>query len=98
MLYADGSLKDGQLLIRLLLQKNENTNIVGGWKLKFTFYFMEKTHELLHLEKWSFLYIERSWTCQQVLFESLFCLTELLNMAVFRNYEVMFKQTQNYFV
>jgi hypothetical protein len=34
----------------------------------------------------------------KVLFESLFPLTELLNMAVFRNYEVMSGQTLNYFV
>jgi hypothetical protein len=44
------------------------------------------------------LYSDRSWTCLQVLFESLFSLTELLDMAVFPNYEVMFGQTLNYFV
>jgi hypothetical protein len=32
------------------------------------------------------------------LFESLFSLIELFNMAVFPNYEVMFGQTLNYFV
>lgn len=26
-----------------------------GWKLKFMFGFMEITHELLHLDKWSLL-------------------------------------------
>jgi hypothetical protein len=33
--------------------------------------------------------IEISWTYVQVLFESLISLSELLNMAVFRNFEVM---------
>jgi hypothetical protein len=44
------------------------------------------------------MYIERSWTYLQVLFESLFSLTELLNKPVFRNYKVMLGQTLNYFV
>jgi hypothetical protein len=43
------------------------------------------------------LCVERSWTYLQVLFE-VFSLTELLNVAVFRNYEVMLGQTLNYFV
>jgi hypothetical protein len=33
---------------------------------------------------------ERSWTYLQVLFGSLFCLTNILNMAMVRNFEVMF--------
>jgi hypothetical protein len=32
---------------------------------------------------------KRSWTYLQVLFESLFCLTQFLNMAMVRNFEVM---------
>jgi hypothetical protein len=45
ILYADGSSKDKQLLIKSLLQKNKNTNMAGGCRLKFMFCFMETTHE-----------------------------------------------------
>jgi hypothetical protein len=44
-----------QLLIRTLLRKTKNTNMVGGWKLKFTFDFMNTTHEPLHLDELSFI-------------------------------------------
>jgi hypothetical protein len=44
------------------------------------------------------LYIKRSWTFLQLLFESSFSLTELLNMAIFRNCEIMLVQMLNYFV
>jgi hypothetical protein len=56
-----------------------------------------KTYEPLQLE-------ERSYVQPKILdipasfIESLFSLTELLNMAVFRNYDVMMGQTLNYFV
>jgi hypothetical protein len=40
-------------------------------------------------ERW---YNKISWTCLQVLFESLFCLTQFLNMAMVRNFEVMAEQ------
>jgi hypothetical protein len=53
--HGDIYLKDEQLLIRSLLQETKNTNVVGGWKLKFTFCFMETAHELLHLDSWSFV-------------------------------------------
>jgi hypothetical protein len=43
------------------------------------------------------LYIERSPTYLQLLIESLISLAELLNMAVFRYFEVMSGQTLNYF-
>jgi hypothetical protein len=58
---------------------------------------MERTHEPLHLVKWSFVRW-KSWTYLQVLFESLFSLTEHLNMEAFKNYEVMLGETPNYFV
>jgi hypothetical protein len=45
ILYADRSLKDKQLLVRPLLWITKNTNMAGGWKFKYIFYFMEKTHE-----------------------------------------------------
>jgi hypothetical protein len=38
------------LLIRLLLWKPRNTNMVGCWSLKLTFCFMEATHGPLHLQ------------------------------------------------
>jgi hypothetical protein len=31
----------------------KNMDMAGGWELKFTFYFMERTHEQLHLVKLS---------------------------------------------
>jgi hypothetical protein len=55
MLYAHISLEDEQLLIRPLLRESKNVNITGGWKLTFSFYFMNRTHEPLHLDKWSFV-------------------------------------------
>jgi hypothetical protein len=30
--------------------------MAGGWNLKLTFYFIETTHELLHLDKLSFVH------------------------------------------
>jgi hypothetical protein len=57
---------------------------------------MERIHEPLHLDE--VLYSERSWSYLQVSFELLFSLTELLNMVVFRTYEVMLGQMLNYFV
>jgi hypothetical protein len=34
-------------------------------------------------------YSKRSWTYLQVLFESLFCLMQFLNMVMVQNFEVM---------
>jgi hypothetical protein len=59
----------------------------GGWNLKFTFHFLERTYESLHLTS-EVLYIERSWTYLQFLFELIFSFTEFLNVAVFRYCEV----------
>jgi hypothetical protein len=56
--------------------------------LKFIVYFVETTHEPLYLDKWT-VEQKRSWTYLQVLFESLFCLTQSLNMTMVRNFEVM---------
>jgi hypothetical protein len=56
ILYADRSLEDVQLLISPLLRESKNMNMAGSSKLEFTFYFMERTHELLHLVKWSFVH------------------------------------------
>jgi hypothetical protein len=53
-LYADRYLEDEQLLIRSLLRKSKNMNMAGGWKLKCTFDFMERTHKPFHLVGWSF--------------------------------------------
>jgi hypothetical protein len=71
--------------------------MAGGWHLKLTFNFVAKTYEPLHLE-------ERSSVQSKILdipasfIKSLFSLTELFNIAVFRNYDVMMGQTLNYFV
>jgi hypothetical protein len=45
ILYADSSSKDKQTLILSLLGEAKNTNMQGGINLKFTFHFMEITHE-----------------------------------------------------
>jgi intracellular septation protein A len=67
--------------------------------LKFTFYFVEATHEPMHLLLDSeVLCSDKSWTYLQVLFEQLFYFTELLNMAVVRNFKVMLRQTLNHSV
>jgi hypothetical protein len=52
-LYSDKSLEGEYILIRTFLLKTKNTSMAGGWKLKFTFYVMETTHERLQLNKWS---------------------------------------------
>jgi hypothetical protein len=57
---------------------------------------METTYEPLHSD--NVLYSERSLTYLQVLFESLFSLPEILNMAVVRHIDVMLGQTLNCFV
>jgi hypothetical protein len=44
------------LMWKTIFVRIQNTNMVGSWKLKFTFYFMERTHKLLHLYKWSFVH------------------------------------------
>jgi hypothetical protein len=54
--YADRSLENEQLLMRPLLLESKNTNMAGGWMLKFTSYFMERTKEPLQLDKWSFVH------------------------------------------
>jgi hypothetical protein len=53
ILYADRSSEDEQLSITPLVRESKNTNMAGGWMLKFTFYFMGSTHELSHLDNWS---------------------------------------------
>jgi hypothetical protein len=52
-LCTDRSSKDEQLLVRPFLSKIKNTNMAAGWMLKFIVCFVETTHELLHLNKWT---------------------------------------------
>jgi hypothetical protein len=66
----------------------QNMNMAFGWKLKFTFYFMDSTHEPLHLDKWSLVH----WKVMDIptrFIRIVIFLTELLNMAAFRNCEVL---------
>jgi hypothetical protein len=77
------------------MRKNKkNTNVEGRWKLELIFSFMEKTHEPLHLSKWS-LISKVLWIYLQILFKSLFCLTKLLIMEILRNFEFVLGQTLN---
>jgi hypothetical protein len=62
--------------------------------LKFTFYFTDTIHELLHLDE--VLYSERARTYLQLLCAS-FSLTELLSKTVVRNFDVMLGQALNHF-
>jgi hypothetical protein len=50
--------EDEQLSIRPLFRESKNTNMAGGWKLKFTFYAVLRSHEPLHLllDKLGFLH------------------------------------------
>jgi hypothetical protein len=41
---------------------------------------------------------KRAWAYLQVLFQLLFCLTKVLNMAMVQKFEVVFGQTLNYSV
>jgi hypothetical protein len=58
IVYADRSSKDEQLLMLPLLWKAKNMNMAGSWKLKFTFYFMERTHEPLLLQSDKLSYVQ----------------------------------------
>jgi hypothetical protein len=55
--YANRCPEDEQLLIWQLLRKTKNTNMAGGWSLKFTLCFIGTTREPLHLllDKWRFV-------------------------------------------
>jgi hypothetical protein len=57
---------------------------------------MERTHEPLHLDIWSFVHSNIMDIPVRFIW-SLFFLTELFNMAVFQNFEVMLGQPLNYF-
>jgi hypothetical protein len=96
-LYADRSSKDKQLLIIPFFRNTKNMNMAGSWIFKYIFYFMEKPHEPLHLHIWSIIHW-KSWPYLQGLFESLFSLTELLNVVVVKYFEVMLGQMMNCFV
>jgi hypothetical protein len=56
ILYANSSSDAGQLLSRPLLQETKNTNMAGCWRFKYIFYFMETTHEPLHLRHMKFVH------------------------------------------
>jgi hypothetical protein len=40
ILYADKSSMEKQLLVIPLLRETKNTNMAGGWKFEYIFYFM----------------------------------------------------------
>jgi hypothetical protein len=92
--YSDRYLEYEQLLMRPRLQESKNINMASGWMVQFTFLFMERTHEPLHLVKWSF---GHSNTYKYYL-NHYFLWWSFLNMAVYWNYDVMLGQTLNYFV
>jgi hypothetical protein len=54
ILYAGRSSEDKQLFNQITFVKNKNTNMDGGWYLKFTFCYMETTHEPMDLDKTKF--------------------------------------------
>jgi hypothetical protein len=83
-----------QMFIRKLLQKN--TSMTGDGKLKLAFYYMERTRELLQVDKWSFVHWKVTDISTSLTW--LFSLPELSNMAIFWNFEVMLGQPLNYFV
>jgi hypothetical protein len=58
--------------------KRKDTYVAADGKFKFVSGFVEITRESLY-EVW---YIKRSRACLQFLFESLFSLAKLLNMAM----------------
>jgi hypothetical protein len=39
-------------------EKTIFTNVAVSWKLKFMFYFMEMSHEPMHSDKWSLLWLK----------------------------------------
>jgi hypothetical protein len=94
VLYPKRSSKHEELSITQFLRKPKNTNMKGGWKLKFVelFFHGDNLWTVARRQVW---YRKRSWTYLQVLFEPLFCFTELLHMATVQNFEVMLDTVLN---
>jgi hypothetical protein len=69
-------LTDEQLFIRPLLWESKNINVMSGWKLKFTFYFMERTYKPLHLDRsfvhWQIMDISTSFIWIIIFFDGAF--------------------------
>jgi hypothetical protein len=97
ILYADTSLEDEQLLIRPLLRESKNINMAGGSKLKFTFYFIQRTHKPLHLSQIKFYTLKDNGHTYKFYFNHPF-INGTFEYSVFWNFEVMLGQTLNYFV
>jgi hypothetical protein len=67
--------------------------VADSWKLQFISYFMEATHEPLHLRQ-----MKSDWVKfygHTLLFELLFSLKKLLNMGMMRNFDIMLTETLN---
>jgi hypothetical protein len=97
ILYSNRYLEDEQILIRPLLWKSKNMNMVDIWQLKLTFYFMESTHELLYLVKWSFVH----WKIMDIPTGFIWIIIFFdgaLEYGSISNLWVMLGQTLNYFV
>jgi hypothetical protein len=79
ILYVDRSSEDEQLSTRQLFRKTKKTNMAGSWNLKCTYCFMGNSWTIA-LRQTKFGTVKdhgRSY----ILFESLFSLMELFNMA-----------------
>jgi hypothetical protein len=88
-------IEDEKILISLLLREHKNMNMAGCSQLKFTFYFMERTHKTLQLVMK--FYMLKDHGCTHKFYLNHFLQKELLNIAVFQNYEVTLGQMLNYF-
>jgi hypothetical protein len=77
-----------------LLRETRNTNMAGGWNLKFTFCFMDTN-------LWTVTRRTRQikfCTVKDHGHSNKFCLSELLDMTVVRNFEVLLQETRNHSV
>jgi hypothetical protein len=84
ILYTDTHSKDEKLLIRPFLSKTKKYEYGGRLNVRIHSLFCGDNSWTVALRQMNW-----SWTYLQVLFESLFCLTQFLNMAMVRNFEVM---------
>jgi hypothetical protein len=87
-------MKEGMLRIFTALKNSslsagfQPTNIWSRGKLA-KHYTIEDDNRCTYYWTDEVWYSRRLWACQQVLFELLFCLMKLSNMAITRNIEVM---------
>jgi hypothetical protein len=82
--------------IKIIFAGNQTHEHGGRFIFKIHILFHGDNSWIVALKTNEVWFSERSWTCLQVLFESLFSSTKILNMAIVRNYEIILGQSLNH--